>query len=65
VEIIDYSVLSDESAKQVFRNAKPCAICGSKDNLAISIVTTGVAAGRLLLHCFHCQFDPTEDSVKE
>ena len=64
MEVVDHALLTDEKAKEVFRQAKPCPICLDKDGLAIgTVMGAGPLAGRLILFCAKCNMEPCEQPV--
>lgn len=65
MEIVDYSEISDDVAKKAFDRSEPCSICNSKQDLALGVVTSGKAAGRLILICFRCNWSPVDGFSKD
>lgn len=65
MEVSDLTTIPEYTAKAAFAKSSPCTICNSKDDLALGVIASGQATGRLLVFCFRCQYEPVDERPKD
>jgi len=57
IEVVDFTEVSDADQAAAIEEAEPCEDCGTKDHLALVLVTSGDGSGEFLIACKLCHLE--------